>query len=113
MYIIPANSKKSQLIFNVFRPFDLFGVLLPGVILTTAFLFMFPGDTISDITIKLTPIAIALFLVMPIPFYHNVLVYLQEVIKFFYNQKRYYWRGWCASYVGDDDGDAQKTQSRR
>ena len=29
------------------------------------------------------------------------------------NQKRYYWRGWCASYVGDDDGDAQKTQSRR
>ena len=29
MYIIPANSKKSQLIFNVFRPIDLFGILLP------------------------------------------------------------------------------------
>ena len=113
MYIIPANSKKSQLIFNVFRPFDLYGVLLPGILLTTVFLFIFPGDTISDIAIKLTPIAISLFLVMPIPFYHNVLVYLQEVIIYFNSQRRYYWRGWCASYVGNDDGDAQKTQSKR
>ncbi len=113
MYIIPANSKKSQLIFNVFRPFDLYGVLLPGILLTTVFLFIFPGDTISDIAIKLTPIAISLFLVMPIPFYHNVLVYLQEVIIYFNSQRRYYWRGWCASYVGDDDRDAKEAQSRR
>lgn len=103
MYIIPANSKKSQLIFNVFRPIDLFGVLLPGVLLTTLFLFLFPGDTVSDIVIKLTPIGISLFLVMPIPFYHNVLVYLQEVFKYFNNPRRYYWRGWCARYVTDDE----------
>ncbi len=113
MYIIPANSKKSQLIFNVFRPFDLFAVLLPGILLTTIFLFIFPGDTISDIVIKLTPIGIALFLVLPVPFYHNVLVYIQEVITYFNSQRRYYWRGWCASYVGDDDRDAQEAKGKR
>ncbi len=113
MYIIPANSKKSQLIFNVFRPFDLYGVLLPGVLLTTIFLFIFSGDSIAEIVIKLTPIGISLFLVMPLPYYHNVLVYIQELITFFNSQRRYYWRGWCASYVGSDDRDATKEQGKR
>lgn len=112
MYIIPANSKKSQLIFNVFRPIDLFGILLPGALLTVLFLFIFPGDTITAIVIKLAPVSLALFLVMPIPFYHNVLVYIREVYLYFNSQRRYYWRGWCASYVGSD-GDANEAQSKR
>lgn len=103
MYIIPANSKKSQLIFNVFRPIDLFGILLPGALLTVVFLFVFPGDSISAIVIKLAPVSLALFLVMPIPFYHNVLVYLRELYLYFSSQRRYYWRGWCARYVSNDD----------
>lgn len=112
MYIIPANSKKSQLIFNVFRPIDLFGILLPGALLTVVFLFVFPGDSISAIIIKLAPVSLALFLVMPIPFYHNVLVYLREVYIYFSSQKRYYWRGWCASYVGSD-GNTEQAESKR
>ena len=112
MYIIPANSKKSQLIFNVFRPIDLFGILLPGALLTVIFLFVFPGDSISAIIIKLAPVSLALFLVMPIPFYHNVLVYLREVYIYFSSQKRYYWRGWCASYVGSD-GNTEQAESKR
>ena len=112
MYIIPANSKKSQLIFNVFRPIDLFGILLPGALLTVIFLFVFPGDSISAIVIKLAPVSLALFLVMPIPFYHNVLVYLREVYIYFSSQKRYYWRGWCASYVGSD-GNTEQAESKR
>lgn len=112
MYIIPANSKKSQLIFNVFRPIDLFGILLPGALLTVFFLFLFPGDSISAIIIKLAPVSLALFLVMPIPFYHNVLVYLREVYIYFSSQRRYYWRGWCASYVGSD-GDTEQAKSKR
>ena len=112
MYIIPANSKKSQLIFNVFRPIDLFGILLPGALLTVLFLFIFPGDSISAIVIKLAPVSLALFLVMPIPFYHNVLVYLREVYIYFSSQKRYYWRGWCASYVGSN-GDTEQAESKR
>lgn len=112
MYIIPANSKKSQLIFNVFRPLDLFGILLPGAFLTVLFLFIFPGDTISAIVIKLAPVSVALFLVMPIPYYHNVLVYLREVYIYFNSQRRYYWRGWCASYVGSD-GNTEQAESKR
>ena len=112
MYIIPANSKKSQLIFNVFRPIDLFGILLPGALLTVVFLFVFPGDSISAIVIKLDPVSLALFLVMPIPFYHNVLVYLREVYIYFSSQRRYYWRGWCASYVGSD-GNTEQAESKR
>ena len=112
MYIIPANSKKSQLIFNVFRPIDLFGILLPGALLTVLFLFIFPGDSISAIVIKLAPVSLALFLVMPIPFYHNVLVYLREVYIYFSSQRRYYWRGWCASYVGSD-GNTEQAESKR
>ena len=112
MYIIQANSKKSQLIFNVFRPIDLFGILLPGALLTVVFLFVFPGDSISAIVIKLAPVSLALFLVMPIPFYHNVLVYLREVYIYFSSQRRYYWRGWCASYVGSD-GNTEQAESKR
>ena len=112
MYIIPANSKKSQLIFNVFRPIDLFGILLPGALLTVVFLFVFPGDSISAIVIKLAPVSLALFLVMPIPFYHNVLVYLREVYIYFSSQRRFYWRGWCASYVGSD-GNTEQAESKR
>ena len=112
MYIIPANSKKSNLIFNVFRPIDLFGILLPGALLTVLFLFIFPGDSISAIVIKLAPVSLALFLVMPIPFYHNVLVYLREVYIYFSSQRRYYWRGWCASYVGSD-GNTEQAESKR
>ena len=112
MYIIPANSKKSQLIFNVFRPIDLFGILLPGALLTVVFLFVFPGDSISAIIIKLAPVSLALFLVMPIPFYHNVLVSLREVYIYFSSQRRYYWRGWCASYVGSD-GNTEQAESKR
>ena len=112
MYIRPANSKKSQLIFNVFRPIDLFGILLPGALLTVLFLFIFPGDSISAIVIKLAPVSLALFLVMPIPFYHNVLVYLRELYLYFNSQRRYYWRGWCASYVGSN-GDTEQAESKR
>ena len=112
MYIIPANSKKSQLIFNVFRPIDLFGILLPGALLTVVFLFVFPGDSISAIIIKLAPVSLALFLVMPIPFYHNVLVYLREVYIYFSSQRRFYWRGWCASSVGSD-GNTEQAESKR
>ena len=93
-YLIPAKSKKSQLIFNVFRIIDLI-ILLTGAFITTMLMFIFKGDTVKELAIKLAPVGICLFLVMPLPFYHNVLVYLQEVVIYFMNPRRYYWRGWC------------------
>ena len=110
-YLIPANSKKSQLIFNVFRIIDLI-ILLTGAVITTILMFVFKGDSIKELMIKLAPVGICLFLVMPLPFYHNVLVYLQELTTFFLNPRRYYWRGWCASYVGSD-GNTEQAESKR
>ena len=40
---------------------------------------------------------------MPIPYYHNVLTALNEVIKFLTNRQKYYWKGWCIL-----DGEEEK-----
>jgi hypothetical protein len=96
MYLIPANSKKSMLIFGVFREIDLilFGT---GVFITLILLFALPGDSITELLIKLAPVAISGFLVMPLPFYHNILVFIIEIYSFFMNRRVYLWKGWCAS----------------
>lgn len=95
-YLIPANSKKSQLIFNLFRPVDLF-VIGGGALLTLILMFALPGDEIHILVIKLLPLAISLLLVVPIPQYHNVLVFLREMLLYMYSEKEYVWKGWCAS----------------
>ena len=95
-YLIPANSKNGQLIFNVLRPFDL-GLLILGASLTLIFLFAFQGDSILLLFIKLLPIGISVFLIIPVANYHNVLVFLQEMYLFYMNQRKYQWKGWCAS----------------
>lgn len=99
-YLIPANSKKGQLIFNIFRPIDL-GVLLIGAALTLVFMLALPGDELWLLVIKLLPIGISALLVMPIPYYHNGLVFLTEMYIFFSSQKIYYWKGWCAKDVDE------------
>lgn len=101
-YLIPANSKKGQLIFNVFRPIDL-AILLVGAGISLVMMLVFEGDTIAELVIKLSPVMIALLLVMPIAYYHNGLVFLTEMYLFYTIQSKYLWRGWCAWYVGDDE----------
>jgi hypothetical protein len=93
-YLIPANSKKSLLIFGIFRQVDfmIFGI---GSAISLILLFAIPGDSVSEMVIKLIPISIAGFLVMPIPFYHNILVFITEFINFFINRRVYLWKGWC------------------
>lgn len=106
-YLIPANSKKSQLILNAFRPIDL-GIMGAGALITLALMFIIPGDGLIELTIKLLPLGIGLLLVVPIPFYHNVLVFLREVYIYFSSQKTYVWRGWCAKYGFEDDDYSKK-----
>lgn len=101
-YLIPANTKKSQLIFNMFRPIDL-GILCIGAITTLILMFIFEGDSVGELIFKLAPIMITGLLVMPIAFYHNGLVFLQEVYLYFTRQSRYLWRGWCAWYDGNEE----------
>ena len=93
-YLIPANTKKSQLILGFFTPIDLaiFGV---GCTITIILLFLFQGMSLSMALIILMPAMISGFLVIPVPNYHNVLQLLTNIFTFFLNRKRYYWKGWC------------------
>jgi len=101
-YLIPANSKKSQLIFSLFRGIDLI-ILFIGASISLVLLFALDGDSIRVLIIKLLPIATSLLLVFPVAYYHNVLVFLQELYLYQTGRKSYIWRGWCASYDGFDE----------
>lgn len=101
-YLIPANSKRSQLIFSIFRPIDL-SILICGAVITLVLMFVLKGDTVNELIFKLSPIAITGLLIMPISYYHNGLVFLQEMYLFYTRQSRYIWRGWCAWYVGSSE----------
>lgn len=94
LYLIPANSKKSQLLFSMFRPIDLviFGAC---ALLSIGFLLVITSTSAVATLIKLIPICTGFLLVMPVPSYHNVLVFFQEFFKFFINRRVYYWKGWC------------------
>ncbi|MBR2138885.1 MAG: hypothetical protein IJ966_06320 [Bacilli bacterium] len=102
-YLIPANSKKSQLIFGVFQPIDLV-IMVIGIFLSLILMLLIPGETVIMLCIKMIPMAVGLLLVMPIAFYHNVRVFLIEAYIFYFERpRRYYWRGWCATYGFDEN----------
>ena len=77
-YLIPANSKKGQLYFNLFRVEDLV-VLLIGGLITLVLVFAISGDSLLTMALKLMPLGIAVLLVMPIAYYHNVMVFIKEI----------------------------------
>lgn len=93
-YLIPANTKKGQLILGMFRPFDLilFG---SGVLITIIFMMIMPMTSTLVTVIILLPALVTGFLVIPIPYYHNLLNVISELIEFFTNQRNYKWKGWC------------------
>lgn len=99
-YLIPANANRGKLIFGYFRGIDL-GIFAIGILITLILLFAFQ-DYMSDTKVALAtliPAGIAIFLVLPIPYQHNILVLLQAIYKFYFvNRQKYVWRGWCSSY---------------
>ena len=96
-YLIPANSKKSQLILGVFNMFDLI-VFLVGLGITVFILLVIKYEDIGVMLLLASPALIASFLIAPVPNYHNVMTLLGNIYKFYTGRKKYYWRGWCASY---------------
>lgn len=98
-YLIPANSKKGQLIFNIFRPVDL-GIFITGVTVTFILLVIFANINAATwlSILAIVPAGVAVILVFPIRNYHNVRVVLGEIINFYSNNRNYKWRGWCAKY---------------
>ena len=93
-YLIPANSKKSQLILGFFTPLDLilFG---SGCGLTVLLLMLVKNGDVGIMILILMPALITGFLVTPVMYYHNVLQFIINVVNYIFNTKRYYWRGWC------------------
>lgn len=93
-YLIPANSKKSQLILGFFNMFDL-TVFIIGVGISVILLMIIKSNNVSVMLGLASPAIIAAFLVAPVPNYHNVMTLIGNVYKFYTGRKKYYWRGWC------------------
>ena len=96
-FLIPANSKKSMLKLGLFNWFDI-TVLSIGIIITMILLFVIKDANMGQLILMLSPALIAVLMVMPVPPYHNVMTLLGNIVRFYTGIKKYYWRGWCASY---------------
>ena len=101
-YLIPANSKKGQLYFNLFRVEDLV-VLLIGGLITLVLVFAISGDSLLTMALKLMPLGIAVLLVMPIAYYHNVMVFIKEMYIYFTTQSKFRWKGWCVTSGNENE----------
>lgn len=102
-YLIPANSKKSMMIFGMFYPFDLilFGT---GITITLLLLMVLPLDTLLISIIAISPGLITGLLVFPIPNYHNTLTVIIDVWNFLTTRQKFIWKGWC---VTNDKSDKE------
>ena len=101
-YLIPANSKKSMLIFGLFNTFDaiLFG---SGIGVTILLLLVLSPSKLAFAIIDLLPVSITGLLVFPIPNYHNMLTVIQNIWVFYMypDRRKYGWKGWCAQNGGE------------
>lgn len=101
-YLIPANSKKSLLIFGIFNKFDLIMFAI-GISLTLILLLTLPVDKLLFAIIALAPGLITGFLVLPIPNYHNMLTIIREAFNFFTQRRNFIWKGWCFNHGEDKE----------
>ena len=101
-YLIPANSKKSLLLFGLFTKFDLIMFSI-GIVSTLLLLFILPVDKLLYAIIALAPGLITGFLVLPIPNYHNMLTIIKEAFNFFTQRRNFIWKGWCFNHGEDKE----------
>ena len=103
-YLIPANSKKSLMIFGLFYTFDLilFGT---GVGITLLLLLILPIDQLPIAIIAIMPALITGLLVFPVPNYHNILTVLIDLWNFVTTRQKYLWKGW---FVKDEISKIKK-----
>ena len=99
-YLIPANTKKGQLILGIFTPGDLIMFAVSLVVSVMLLLIVGTDKTFSAI-LCLMPALICGFLVLPIPNYRNVKTFIGCAIEFLTKQRIYKWRGWC--FYGQSD----------
>ena len=106
-YLVPANTKKQGLIFGLLNKVD-FIILAVGVGLSFG-IFLLPNTVLDKsgflgAMIAIAPAFIAVFLIFPIPNYHNTRTLLREIYRFYFvHRRKYIWRGWCYQYEQSDD----------
>ena len=93
-YLIPANTKRGQLILGLFHPIDLI-IVMVSIVITIVLIAILPMDKTLFAVLAITPGLIGGFLVLPVAYYHNVRQLITELIMYFINRKRYIWKGWC------------------
>ncbi|MBE6156180.1 MAG: hypothetical protein E7161_00325 [Firmicutes bacterium] len=93
-YLIPANTKKSQLILGFFTLTDLI-IFIVGVVWSFIMLVLIKSLNLPVLILIMLPALIATFLVMPVPHYHNILQLLTNIFSFYTNRRQYFWKGWC------------------
>ena len=93
-YLIPANSKKSMLIFGVFNKTDLW-IFSLGVGSTLLLLMILPVEKLIPALIAIAPGLVCGFLVLPVPNYHNVRTFIKSAYTFFTTRQKFIWKGWC------------------
>lgn len=94
-YLIPANSKKSEMILGMFTGVDL-ALFLSGLGLTLIMMLAIHTDTFVGMILILLPALLASFLVFPVPNYHNILQLIINIYTFYFVRPRTYkWKGWC------------------
>ena len=93
-YLIPANTKRGHLILGFFNPMDLI-ILGTGILVTLILMASLEMSSPILTIIVLAPGVICGFLVLPVPYYHNVLNIIIELYEFITNRQTYRWKGWC------------------
>ena len=93
-YLIPANSKKSMLIFGYFNTVDLI-LFCSGIGLSFLLMMFLPMEQFIFAIMAIIPGGIAALLVFPIPNYHNVRTVIKNAWIFYTTRQKYIWKGWC------------------
>ena len=100
-FLIPANSKKSMLIFGVFDIFDLI-IFGAGIGISVLMLLLISPSSLWTAVLDITPAVVCGFLVLPIPNYHNARTLIMEVYLFYTRRQKFIWKGWC---IKDEYGE--------
>lgn len=106
-FLIPANSKKSMLIFGLFNRVDLL-IFSIGAGTSLLLLMIIGPSEALDTFIVLIPALVAVLLVSPVPNYHNVRTIIKSIWEFFTNRQVFVWKGWCVKDAFNDEQPDKK-----
>lgn len=101
-YLIPANSKKSMLIFGLFQWIDLI-ILGVGLFISFILIMVVPLNNTVAAVLAILPGLTAGFLVFPVPNYHNMRTIIISAYNFFTSNQSYIWKGWCFTNGEDEE----------